>query len=369
VLRSAPLALLAIVTAAIAIASCSGGARSRETVRARPATDDVDAAVVDPVTEEEAGPIVREDLVAPTGPACAHGDACGPDQLCRGPRGCGAPWACGPRPDEGCDGERIAYCDCDGATFHAPSGCAGRPYAHVGACAVGPLAAADELGIHDYDEPPTTEDRLCERNADCRRGEQCYGPPGCGMSWRCQRVRGCGREQAELCSCDGETFRANARCPGRPFLRRGPCDTAIASAGPMDAGVPDATTVIARVERDAGLRTDATTAIAHATPDAGSSAGTGLLASASANEVPPGSRVCSTSRDCRRGEVCTGPPGCGMTWICARPPERCNPDTQVFCDCERNTFRASMNCPGQPFAHRGSCEIDRMLELAGAGVR
>jgi hypothetical protein len=59
-----------------------------------------------------------------------------------------------------------------------------------------------------------------------------------------------------------------------------------------------------------------------------------------------------------------------MTWTCQRPPpERCNPDTQVFCDCERNTFRASMNCPGQPYAHRGSCEIDRMLELSGAALR
>ena len=44
-------------------------------------------------------------------------------------------------------------------------------------------------------------------------------------------------------------------------------------------------------------------------------------------------------------------------------------EAQVFCDCERNTFRASMNCPGQPYAHRGSCEIDRMLELSGARVR
>lgn len=379
--RSASLVSLAIALVTVGVASCSGGARSRETVRVRAAREDLDAAVVDAVLEEPS-PVIREDLAAPEGPACAHSDDCGAEQLCRGPRGCGAAWACGPRPEEGCDGERVAYCDCDGATFYAPSGCPGRPYAHVGVCAIGPLAAADELGIHDYDEPPTTEDRLCESNADCRRGEQCYGPPGCGMSWRCQRVRGCGREQAELCSCEGETFRANVRCPGRPFLRRGPCETAIASVGAMDAGVSDGGLAIARVEIDGGLamarvdrdagargRPDSAVAVARVSPDVGLASGTGLLASASANEVPPGSRVCSSSRDCRRGEVCTGPPGCGMTWICARPPERCNPDTQVFCDCERNTFRASMNCPGQPFAHRGSCEIDRMLELAGASSR
>jgi hypothetical protein len=346
VLRPTLLASLVVVTAGIVTASCSGPTHSRETVRRPTAREPVDdATVIEHEPEEQAWPAVREDLAAPDGPACAHGDECGRDLLCRGPRGCGSAWACGPRPEGGCDGERVAYCDCDGATFHAPAGCPGRPYAHPGACVVGPLATADELGLHDYDEPPTTEDRLCESNADCRRGEQCYGPPGCGMPWRCQRVRGCGREQAELCGCDGTSFRANVRCPGRPYLRRGACETAIASAGPMDAGVAG------------GGRPDAAVAVARTTPDAG------------ANEVPPGSRVCSTSRDCRRGEICAGPPGCGMTWICLRPTERCNPDTQVFCDCERNTFRASMNCPGRPFAHRGSCEIDRLLELAGAGVR
>jgi hypothetical protein len=364
---AASLAAFALAVASCAFASCSGPSRNREPPRTVERAPEPDAAV--PAPTEPEGPRVREDLVAPDGPACVDSSGCGAGLACRGPSGCVGPWACG-APPEDCTGERIAYCDCDGATFYAPSGCPGRTYAHVGACgAAGPLAAADELGIHDYDEPPTTEDRICENNADCRRGEQCYGAPGCGMAWRCQRVRGCGREQAELCGCDGETFRASVRCPGRPYARRGACETAIASAGPMDAGVPDAGVAIARVERDAGPRPDAAVAVARVTPDAGASVGTGLLASASANEVPAGSRVCSTSRDCRRGEVCSGPPGCGMTWICARPRERCNPDTQVFCDCERNTFRASMNCPGQPFAHRGSCEIDRMLELSGAGVR
>ncbi len=342
-------------------ASCSGPTRVREAPRtiAEPEPEP------EPVPEVEPEPTVREDLAAPDGTACAHSDECGAGQLCRGPRGCTTPWACG-APPEDCSGERIAYCDCDGATFYAISGCPGRSYAHVGACdAMGPLAAADELGLHDYDEPPTTEDRTCTSSAECRRGEQCFGPPGCGMEWRCERVRGCGRETVELCGCDGASFRASARCPGRPYLRRGSCDVAVARADETEPTSPDAAVAVARLGLDAGTpaRTSVTSsavAVASVAPDAGVPASLG---------VGPGERVCSTSRDCRRGELCIGPPGCGMAWVCARPTERCNPDTQVFCDCERNTFRASMNCPGQPFAHRGSCEIDRMLELSGASAR
>lgn len=296
----------------------------------------------EPVVDAEPTLAVPEESAAPEGPACTASYECGAGTQCRGPRGCTAAWACGAAID--CSGETIAYCDCDGQSFYAPIGCPGRAYAHPGACdAMGPLATAEELGIHDYDEPPTTQDRTCESNADCAGGEQCYGPPGCGMPWRCERLRGCAGARAQLCGCDGETFRASLGCPGRPYAHRGEC-----SGG---------------------------TAVAVLTPPTSAETGTPLsvtqtpIAPVTPGVVESGRRVCSTSRDCRRGEVCTGPPGCGETWVCERPRERCNPDTQVFCDCERNTFRASMNCPGQPFAHRGSCEIDRMLELSGASVR
>ncbi|MDQ3037281.1 MAG: hypothetical protein M3Y87_33110, partial [Myxococcota bacterium] len=78
---------------------------------------------------------------------------------------------------------------------------------------------------------------------------------------------------------------------------------------------------------------------------------------------------CTTSRDCARGQICQGAPGCGMQWTCSRPERECVRDTQVFCDCEGQDFRASMFCPGRPFAHRGSCEIDRLLDLSGAAPR
>jgi len=298
-------------------------------------------------TTEPTAPSVREDTEAPDGLACTSTADCPAEGLCRGRAGCMTGWACGETPD--CSGERIAYCDCEAQTFYAPAGCPGRPYASVGACGVmGALASADELGIHDYDEPPTTEDRTCTSNADCRGGEQCYGPPGCGREGGCGGVRGCGRPGSQLCGGDGQTFRASERCPGRPYLRRGPCETVAVVTPPPE--LPR-------------------------TPTEGPPSATGMArptiatAPAAPTTTESGQRICTTSRDCRRGQVCTGPPGCGMTWVCERPPEPCNPDTQVFCDCERNTFRASMNCPGQPFAHRGSCEIDRMLELSGASAR
>lgn len=313
--------------------------------------------VVDAAPEEPEGPVVPEEQSAPDGPACTTSRECGAGQACRGPRGCNQAWACGEA--GACDGERVAYCDCDGATFYAPAGCPGRSYASVGACnAMGPLAAADELGLHDYDEPPTTQDRTCSSNAECRRGEQCFGAPGCGMQWRCQRVRGCDRTRVELCDCNGETFRASVQCPGRPYARRGACE-----------GEAVAVAVVPRVEsvrRDPPSRPRVESDITALTGVESELATETASEASSTIEPAPPPGTCRTSRDCDRGQICIGPEGCGMTWTCARPTERCNPDTQVFCDCERNTFRASMTCPGQPYAHRGSCEIDRLLELSGA---
>ncbi|MBX7190530.1 MAG: hypothetical protein K1X94_00645 [Sandaracinaceae bacterium] len=350
---------LGLLVLVISVPLCLWGCPSSAHVQAPPPRHEPEPTpepAPEPAPEPiDEGPHVREDTVAPAGPACTTTAECGAGQTCRGPRGCTSPWACGEPPD--CSGELVAYCDCDGSTFHAPAGCPGRAYLHAGPCEeLGPLASADELGIHAYDEPPTTEDRTCESNADCRAGEQCYGPPGCGMPWRCERLRGCAGPRGELCGCDGQSFRASLQCPGRPYVRRGACgDVAVAAITPpalADAHAAQTTsTQTAQATQQTAQRTEATQSTAAPTT------------------TESGERICQTSRDCRRGQVCSGPPGCGMTWTCQRPAERCNPDTQVFCDCERNTFRASMNCPGQPYAHRGSCEIDRMLELSGARVR
>lgn len=374
--------MLATMLAAV-LAACSGSERPQPE-RPRPERADAGAPLPDVVVDP--GLVVPEDDRAPQGPACMRTDECESGQQCRGARGCGSEWACGEA--RACLDEVVAYCDCDGSTFYARGGCPGRPYASVGPCApMGELVAAGtELGIPDWDEQPTTQDRTCESSRECGRGLTCFGIAGCATEWHCVRARGCTRDRVPFCGCDGETFVASSTCPGRPFVHRGECrGEAIASADAPDAGTGtterDAGTRVARAEPDAGARVaraepDAGPRIARAEPDAGArvAAGprdAGALAMSVAEEPAPrrGERVCSTSRDCPGGQVCQGPPGCGMEWTCGRPERPCVRDTQVFCDCQGRDFRASMFCPGRPYAHRGSCEIDRLLDLSGAATR
>ncbi len=313
---------------------------------------------------------IYEDEVAPEGAACSSTSECGEGAMCRGPAGCGASWACGEA--LACGEDRVAYCDCEGVTFYAQSGCAGRPYLHTGACESTALASI-EFGLPRGDEPIVNEDRICQSNADCGRGEVCYGRSGCGVTLRCERVRGCAGPRATFCSCDGETFEASASCPGRAYVRRGACDGMLASAAP-DAGTstsaggtavasrPDGGTVVASARPDAG-RPDAGVSVASAAPDAG--------ARWTQTTLADGSRTCRTNRDCRGTEVCAGDSGCGETWTCrrqrdvARSGGSCNRDTQYFCDCRGESFTASMDCPGRLYAHRGSCAIDAYIELSG----
>lgn len=374
-----PARLVVFLAAALsALAACSG-APPRVEEPLGPATEP-DAGMDAPAPPD--APLVYEDEAAPDGPACFAPGDCEAGSACRGPRGCGAAWACG-EPVR-CGEDRIAYCGCDGVTFYAFAGCAGQPYEHPGACEERALAEVD-FGVHDFDEPPTTEDRICSSSADCRRGEVCFGPSGCGVTLRCQRVRGCSGPRATFCGCDGESFEASAACPGRAYLFRGACDVAVASAAVdagMDAGVrvaaaPDAgTDAPVRVARAPDAGSEAPVLVASAA-DAGVDAAVRIASSPSPDAGPPmtadGRRICRTNRDCRRPEICAGPPGCGEIWTCTPPREvveggRCSADTQYFCDCERETFVASMTCPGRPYAHRGSCAIDLLLDLAGGST-
>lgn len=347
VLRWLPISLGLLV-------ACSGTPRRATEPEPEPAP--MDAGVDAPAPD---APLVYEDETAPDGPSCTRTADCESGLACRGPRGCRTDWACGA--PVVCGDDRIAYCGCDGTTFYAASGCPNQPYDHVGACEDGALAEV-EYGIPDYDELPTTEDRICTTNADCRRGETCFGPSSCGATLRCQRVRGCAGRRETFCGCDGETFEAPSACPGRAFLRRGECEgaVAVAVAEIPDAGTDAGTRIASRPDAgvDGGVRVASR-------PDAGTDAGPEMTAD--------GRRVCRSNRDCRRPEICAGPPGCGETWTCTSPRDvveggRCETDTQYFCDCERETFVASMTCPGRMYAHRGSCEIDRLLDLAGGST-
>lgn len=297
---------------------------------------------------------IPEDTEAPAGPACVRSSECGGGLACRGAPGCMAPWACGAA-RETCGPEIVSYCDCDGTTFHAPAGCAGRTYAHVGPCEDPGIADAS-FGVPNGDEPITERDRTCTSSTDCRGGEICYGPPGCGMAWRCERARGCARGgRTTFCSCEGETFSAQRNCPGQPYTRRGACDEVIATA-PTES----ASTTSSSASTSTSTSTSATVSTATATS-------TSVASSSTPAPLAPG--TCRTNRDCHRGEVCAGPAGCGDPWTCVRRAERCNPDTQYFCDCEGETFTASMTCPSRPYVHRGSCAIDHVIDLAGAALR
>lgn len=334
------------VALALLVVACAGP--ERRTARPTPPPEPEPVVeIVEPIAEPM-GPVVPEDSAAPDGPACTRTTDCTSGLACRGVSGCTSDWACG-EPRE-CGTERVAYCDCEGITFYAQAGCPGRPYGHVGPCADTSVAET-ALGMPDGDEPITSEDRTCQSTSDCPRWQVCFGVAGCGMDWRCERVRGCSRHRVAFCGCDGETFMASEDCPGRAFMRRGTCDEAIASTSP-EATTPARTTPTAPTTPTTPTTTPSTTSTEPTTV---------------ASTPSPGG--CTSSRECRAGRVCTGPPGCGMVWTCERPPAPCNPDTQVFCDCEGETFRASMTCPGRPHAHRGSCEMDRMLDLSGAALR
>jgi hypothetical protein len=358
-----------VVALALGAAACSGTTRRVEAPQSLPppVRRELDAGVDAPTA-----PAVYEDEATPDGSPCAGPSECSEGRMCRGPRGCMSDWACG-EPIT-CGADRIAYCDCEGITFYAFSGCAGRPYAHVGACDSNALAEV-ELGIPDGDEPITEADRICESNADCRRGETCFGPSGCGVTLRCQRVRGCAGPRETFCSCEGETFTASAACPGRSYLRRGECEGMIARTEPeLDAGADGGARVAIRDGLDAGVPSsggrDGGSRVVASARDAGALAAAAPDAGArwASTTLADGSHTCRTNRDCRRPEVCTGAPGCGEVWTCRRPVEACMSDTQYFCDCERETFTASMTCPGRPFAHRGSCAIDQLLDLAGGST-
>lgn len=354
-------ASLAAAALALIVLACSG-APPRTEERPPPPPTEVEPPPLPPPPEPE-GPVVPEDESAPEGgAACTRTSECSSGLACRGARGCESPWACG-APRESCGPDTVSYCDCDGITFHALAGCPGRTYAHVGPCEEAGIADAS-YGIPDGDEPITTRDRTCSSSADCRGGEICYGAPGCGMEWRCERARGCWRGgRTEFCGCDGVTFTGPRHCPGQPYARQGSCEEAVAVA---ETPAPPPTTTT-RARPPTTSTSTAATATTTSTTARASTSVTSTTASTPPAPLAPGQ--CRTSRDCGRGEVCAGPAGCGDAWTCIRRTDRCNPDTQYFCDCEGHSFTASMTCPSRPYAHRGSCAIDQAMDLAGAALR
>lgn len=71
---------------------------------------------------------------------------------------------------------------------------------------------------------------------------------------------------------------------------------------------------------------------------------------------PPPGRECTTSADCRTGEMCEWNEGaCGVPGTCV-PARPCTEDATAYCGCDGRTFYASSTCPERPYRHRGPCE-------------
>ncbi|MFK7988125.1 MAG: hypothetical protein AB8I08_19045 [Sandaracinaceae bacterium] len=307
-----------------------------------------------PAPEPPAPPTLEEDAAPDGGAMCGASSECEGEQQCRGPAGCGADWACG-EPRE-CGDETVSYCGCDNFTFYAQANCPGRPYQHTGPCE----ALGNEI---DYEPEAVEGSQMCQSDDDCGRGYVCVGSAGCTTYWTCVRrwrVRPrCRRREARYCSCEGETISAAENCPGEPIAHAGYCagDEPVVATAEPEPPPPVEPPVVTPPPVAPPPPVEPPVAVVPPPVEPPVVVPPPPVEPPAPLEPPPPPRyvVCTSNRDCGRGEVCQGPVGCGVEWRCGRPEERCIADTQRFCSCDGETFAASMTCPGRPHAHRGSC--------------
>lgn len=69
----------------------------------------------------------------------------------------------------------------------------------------------------------------------------------------------------------------------------------------------------------------------------------------------PAGEPCFDGGECESG-VCEGE-GCGTNQpgACVAAGRTCRGPEETFCACDGETFRAPRDCPGQPYAKRGTC--------------
>ncbi len=76
-------------------------------------------------------------------------------------------------------------------------------------------------------------------------------------------------------------------------------------------------------------------------------------------------RTCTRNEDCASGQLCDGPPGCGVPWTCVAGRE-CATIAGTFCACDGfTTFYASPGCVGRPYSHGGPCERPPPVDAGG----
>lgn len=186
--------------------------------------------------------------------------------------------------------------------------------------------------------------RTCTTSADCGPGQECQGPEGCGMPWVCGPGLGrpCTDDLAPFCGCDGVTYYGSSTCPSRPFRFRGECSVPPPPPPPA-CSLPDgrACAVGARCPLDR-----CTTCQCFAAGD---------LRCFNICAQDAGIRLCRSGADCGPNEMCMGPEGCGVPWVCRPGPIGCTADLSPFCGCDGVTFFSSSSCPSRPYQSRGPC--------------
>lgn len=130
---------------------------------------------------------------------------------------------------------------------------------------------------------------------------------------------------------------AASGCPAAPPQQVPPTEEVYRPGPELSAGSPAAAPA-QPIGRDAGSRL----AVGE---DAAPAAGRRLAAGES----------CFDGGECESG-VCEGE-GCGTNQpgVCVAAGRVCRGPEESFCGCDGGTFRAPRDCPGQPYARRGSC--------------
>lgn len=173
-------------------------------------------------------------------------------------------------------------------------------------------------------------------------GAGCVLPNGsrCAAGTTCPAGDGC-----NVCACGSNGVLA---CTGTVCIDAGPMD-----AGPRDVGVT-ACTLPSGARCPEGMTCPAGDGCNVCT-----CGGPGVLmctARPCAFDAGPPRPTCYSTLDCREGEECAGPDGCGTPWSCRAQTDRlCTGDVVPYCGCDGATFYGSSTCPPRPFASRGAC--------------
>lgn len=251
-----------------------------------------------------------------------------------------------------CNADVVEYCGCDGVTFEGSSGgygCAGAPYAYVGACGnqLQPAGAS------------------CEVDEDCQSGT-CEGV-GCGaFEGKCaEEDRACTDDLRPYCGCDGVMFYSSGTCPGARYSEEMNCPSKAPDGDSCESHDDCASGICEGDGCDAPGRCvpEGRICTDDLVPYCGcdgtvfygsSSCPGGRYADLLECQTPEGGN-CNTNDDCASG-ICEGL-GCGeLEGTCAPRERTCTEDEVPYCTCDGTTVYGSSGCPEVRYASEGECD-------------